>query len=118
MRSKAYELGQGKITVHSKHKKEVIGVSEEQHGIRAAPNSHIYVGNLEKNTEELGLRSHLSKICITPLSDVIKLNCRSPKYSSVCVIVDNKDSEDILYNSTNWPLGVQILHRETEKDTN
>ena len=121
------QIQNGKIPTHKKKnnpKKEVTGASELQHQIKAAApvtaqgetkTAYVYIGNLEKDTEEEDLRRHLTVIGVQYTLDVIRLNSRSSKSSSFCVIVDNKTNEDKLYNSDNWPTGTRIRpYRETQ----
>ena len=68
----------------------------------------IYVGRLSDKMTINSLRQHLQEAGNNNISDIIKLNCRSPGQSSFCIVADEEAAENALYDDKIWPLGVKV----------
>ena len=75
----------------------------------------VYIGKLSDSTTPITLRQHPREVGAHDITDVIDLKCKIPGRSSFCVIVDSQQSEDVLYNANNWPLGAKVRPYKEKK---
>jgi hypothetical protein len=107
------KIRKGNIKVVASQRNATEGKSNGTFRIQAANKGRqgikaIYIGNMQQSTTDRNIRQHLRDIGVLNVSDVIKLSRREAKTVSFCVSVDTQQDEDRIYNSDNWPRGIQI----------
>ena len=70
----------------------------------------VYVGKLATSATTGTLKDHLIMIGIKSenVKDITQLKCRKENEHSFCISLVNEGSNELIYNTANWPEGVRI----------
>lgn len=80
----------------------------QDNSLNAQALKSVYVGRLSDKTTTSTVRSHLREVGVTQVCDIIDLKCKMAGQASFCIVAEDCNAEEAIYNPSIWPRGAKI----------